>query len=95
MAALGERAALIAGLRRQYQLLGDPTALVDAYFDDPFDPHTIADLRPVAHRRAVVMAYIDNLLDWGDLLFRQYTAESVDEARMLYVLAWDLLGPRP
>ncbi|MGH3569430.1 MAG: hypothetical protein ACRDRH_26100, partial [Pseudonocardia sp.] len=93
--ALGERAALLAGLLRQYQLLGDPTALVEAYHDDPFDPHTIADLRPIAHRRAVVMAYIDNLLDWGDLLFRQYTAESVDEARMLYVLAWDLLGPRP
>jgi hypothetical protein len=94
LAALGERAALLAGLRRQYQLLGDPTALVEAYHEDPFDPHTIADLRPVTHRRAVVMAYVDNLLDWGDLLFRQYTAESVDEARMLYVLAWDLLGPR-
>ena len=52
-------------------------------------------MRPGAYRRAVVMAYIDNLLDWGDMLFRQYTAESVDEARMLYLLAYDLLGERP
>ena len=41
------------------------------------------------------MAYIDNLLDWGDMLFRQHTAETVDEARMLYVLALDLLGAPP
>jgi hypothetical protein len=49
----------------------------------------------VAYRRAVVMGYIDNLLDWGDMLFRQYTPESVDEARMLYILAFDLLGEPP
>jgi hypothetical protein len=92
---LQERTAVVAGLRRQYDYLGDRESLLEAYRNDPFDPHAIADLRPVAHRRAVVMAYIDNLLDWGDLLFRQYTPESVDEARMLYILAWDLLGKRP
>ena len=27
------------------------------------------------------MAYIDNLLDWGDMLFGQYTHESINEAR--------------
>ncbi|MFI6803021.1 Tc toxin subunit A-related protein [Streptosporangium canum] len=94
-AALGERIEMIARLRRQYDLMGDRRALIQAYLDDPFDPHTIAALRPEAYRRAVVMAYIDNLLDWGDMLFRQYTAETVDEARMLYVYAYDLLGPRP
>ncbi|MFE2756171.1 hemopexin repeat-containing protein [Actinosynnema sp. NPDC059335] len=92
---LQERTALIADLRRYYDLVGDRDSLVDAYRDDPFDPHAIADLRPVAYRRAVVMAYLDNLLDWGDMLFRQYTGESIDEARMLYVFAWDLLGLRP
>ncbi|QQQ78159.1 hypothetical protein IOD16_06715 [Saccharothrix sp. 6-C] len=90
-----ERAALIADLRRHYDLVSDRDRLVDAYRSDPFDPHAIADLRPVSHRRAVVMAYVDNLLDWGDMLFRRHTGESVDEARMLYVFAWDLLGLRP
>ncbi|MGW4963484.1 Tc toxin subunit A-related protein [Nonomuraea sp. NPDC004186] len=90
-----ERIALLGRLRQQYDLMGDRAALLKAYLEDPFDPHAIAELRPPAYRRAVVMAYVDNLLDWGDLLFRQYTAESVDEARMLYIFAYDLLGERP
>ena len=65
---------------------------IKRYLDDPFDPHAIAALRPTAYQKAIVMSYIDNLLDWGDMLFRQYTAESIDEARMLYTLASDLLG---
>ncbi|MBE1489282.1 hemopexin repeat-containing protein [Plantactinospora soyae] len=92
LASLGERVAVLAGLKKQFDVLGDREGLLKAYRDNPFDPHAIADLRPVAHRRAVVLGYIDNLLDWGDLLFGQYTPESVDEARMLYVLAYDLLG---
>src|SRR5260370_32041429 len=41
------------------------------------------------------MRYLDNLLDWGDMLFGQYTRESINEARMLYVEAWNVLGRRP
>ena len=33
------------------------------------------------------MAYLDNLIAWGDSLFRQDTGEAIDEAMMLYVLA--------
>src|SRR5690349_22851783 len=90
-----EQVDLIGELARRYRLSGDTDALLDAYRNDPFDPHAIARLRPAAYRRAVVMAYIDNLLNWGDLLFRQYTGESIDEARMLYIFAYDLLGARP
>lgn len=43
----------------------------------------------------MVMHYIDNLLAWGDNLFRQYTIEDIIEATMLYVLAYDLLGKYP
>jgi hypothetical protein len=93
--SLLEQVELIGRLGVQYTLMGDRTSLIEAYRDDPFDPHRIAALRPAAYRRTVVMAYIDNLLDWGDLLFRQYTGESIDEARMLYIYAYDLLGPRP
>ena len=94
LARVAERVGMVADLEKQFDLLGDRESLLAAYREDPFDPHAIADLRPVAHRRAVVMGYVDNLLDWGDLLFRQYTAETIDEARMLYVLAYDLLGER-
>ncbi|GAA3573423.1 hypothetical protein GCM10022419_062990 [Nonomuraea rosea] len=95
VAALGERTAVLADLEKQLQALGGRADLLEVYREDPFDPHAIARLRPVAYRRAVVMGYIDNLLDWGDMLFRQYTPESVDEARMLYILAFDLLGEAP
>lgn len=68
---------------------------IRAYQSDPFDPHKIAALRPLAYRKAFAMSYIDNLLEWGDNLFRQYTRETIGEATMLYVLAGDLLGKRP
>jgi Tc toxin complex TcA C-terminal TcB-binding domain/ABC toxin N-terminal region/Neuraminidase-like domain len=70
-------------------------AALDAYRFDPFNPHAIARLRPGSHKKAVVMRYIDNLLDWGDALFAEFTRESLNEATMLYVLAADILGPRP
>jgi hypothetical protein len=92
---LSEHSLLAADLQQQLDLIGDRDSLLAAYRDDPFDPHAIAALRPIAYRRAIVMAYIGNLLDWGDMLFTQYTPETVDEARMLYVYAYDLLGARP
>nr|WP_274602024.1 hemopexin repeat-containing protein [Pseudoalteromonas sp. S16_S37] len=70
-------------------------AQIRAYLEDPFDPHTIAGLRTIAYRRNIVMGYIDNIIDWGDALFRRYTRESINEARMLYMLAYDMLGKRP
>ena len=74
--------------------LTDPLALA-AYRADPFNPHAIARLRPGAYQKTIIMKYIDNLLDWGDSLFGRFTMESVNEATMLYVMAADILGPRP
>ncbi|MCF6442145.1 hemopexin repeat-containing protein [Pseudoalteromonas luteoviolacea] len=90
-----EGLALVAKLDRRIDLMSNYTAQLATYLDDPFDPHAIASLRPLAYRKAIVMRYIDNLLDWGDMLFRQYTRESINEARMLYILAYDLLGEKP
>lgn len=70
-------------------------AALTAYRNDPFNPHAIARLRLNAYQKSIVMKYIDNLLDWGDRLFTQFTTESVNEAMMLYVLATDILGERP
>ena len=49
----------------------------------------------MAFQKAVVMKYIDNLVTWGDSLFRRETREAVAEATQLYILAAKLLGPRP
>lgn len=87
----GFRGATIMSLRAT--LTSGPA--LDAYRDDPFSPHAIARLRPGAHQKAVVMRYVDNLIDWGDALFAEFTRESLNEATMLYVLAADILGPRP
>ncbi len=43
----------------------------------------------------VFMKYLDNVIAWGDQLFRQDTIESINESAQLYVLAANLLGPRP
>ena len=66
-----------------------------AWFEKPFSPHVIARLRFVAYQKTVVMKYIDNLLAWGDRLFRQDTMESIQEATQLYILAGNIMGPRP
>jgi hypothetical protein len=41
------------------------------------------------------MAYLDNLIAWGDSLFGQNTRESINEATQIYVLAKEILGPAP
>ncbi len=67
----------------------------EAWQNDPFRPHVIARFRQQAYMYKTVMAYLDNLIAWGDSLFRQDTGEAIDEAMMVYVLAANILGPRP
>ncbi|NQZ10930.1 MAG: hypothetical protein HRT35_27570, partial [Algicola sp.] len=86
---------IIKKLPIRYQAMQTQEGQIRAYLEDPLDPHAIAGLRNMAYRRNIVMNYIDNILDWGDALFRQYSRESINEARMLYTLANDLLGKRP
>ncbi|MBE3200237.1 MULTISPECIES: Tc toxin subunit A-related protein [Parafrankia] len=73
----------------------DNTDQLNAWKNNPFNPHLIARFRPVAYQKNVVMRYIDNLIAWGDSLFRRDTIESINEATTLYLLARELLGPRP
>jgi|GEM_PF-1136623 len=61
----------------------------------PFQPHRIARLRLIAYQKNVLMKYIDNLVAWGDQLFHRDTIEAINEATQLYILAANLLGPRP
>jgi hypothetical protein len=68
---------------------------ITAWRKKPFQPHVIARGRALAYQLNVVMKYLDNLLDWGDSLFRQDTIESMNEATQVYVLAANLLGRKP
>lgn len=66
-----------------------------AIMNNPFQPHKVARTRQVAYQYCVVMKYLDNLIAWGDRLFRQDTIESINEATLRYVLAANILGARP
>src|SRR6266702_5397942 len=68
---------------------------IGAWKDAPLRPHVIARYRQSSYMFKTVMAYLDNLIAWGDTLFRQDTGESINEATQLYVLAANILGPRP
>jgi hypothetical protein len=63
--------------------------------NNPFQPHFIAQYRTVAYQKAAVMKYVAHLVRHGDYLFRQHTRESVNEATQLYILAAEILGPKP
>lgn len=63
--------------------------------ENPFNPHRIAMNRVKAYQMATVMKYIDNLVEWGDQLFRRDTMESINEATQLYLLAAEILGRKP
>jgi hypothetical protein len=62
---------------------------------NPFHPHVVARSRASAYQWYVVMKYLDNLMAWGDSLFLADTQETINEARLCYVLAANILGPRP
>src|SRR6185295_10374768 len=70
-------------------------AEINEWRNNPFAPHVVARSRPVAYMKWVVMKYVDNLIAWGDSLFRQDSIESINQATQLYVLAGHILGPRP
>jgi hypothetical protein len=67
----------------------------EASCSTPFQPFAVARTRTVAFQYYVVMKYLDNLIGWGDSLFANMTVETVNEATLCYVLAANLLGPRP
>ncbi len=57
----------------------------------PFRPHAIARFRQSAYMFKTVMAYLDNIIAAGDNLFRQDTAESINQATQYFVLAANIL----
>jgi hypothetical protein len=68
---------------------------VDDWRRNPFQPHRIAQFRTVAYQKTTVMKYMDNLIAWGDNLFRTDTRENINTATQMYILAAEILGPKP
>lgn len=77
------------------ELQRDTIDSINAWKESPFRPHAVASYRQSAYMFKAVMAYLDNLIAWGDSLFRQDTRETINEATQLYVIAANILGPRP
>ncbi len=84
-------------LEKIFNLLKPNTAdaAISEWRNNPYMPHLVARSRPVAYMKWVVMKYLDNLIAWGDYLFRQDSIESINQATQLYVLAGHILRPRP
>ncbi len=82
------------GIKKLKDIYSDPNA-IEMYQRNPGNPHAIARLRIGAYQKNVVMKYLDNLMDWGDYLFQQYTPESTSEARHLYNIVKTILGDKP
>src|SRR5262249_1898916 len=70
-------------------------AVVNDWRKHPFQPWRVASTPRTAIQKAIVMKYLDVLVDWADSLFRQYTRETVNEAALLYMAAGRILGHRP
>ncbi len=82
----------LAGKKPGWQDFADQ---IEEWRRNPFNPHLIARLRITAYQKSVVTKYVDNLVAWGDQLFRRDTIEEINQATLLYVLAGEILGPRP
>ncbi|MCF7697251.1 hypothetical protein KPG66_14695 [Mycetohabitans sp. B2] len=61
----------------------------------PVDPDGVAAAYPVHYRKAVFMLMIRNLIARGDWAYRELTPDSLGEAKLWYMRALNLLGPRP
>ena len=77
------------------QLYQQTVNSINAWMQNPFQPWAVAKFRPTAYMLKTVMAYLDNLIAWGDSLFQQYTIETINEATQIYILAANILGDKP
>jgi hypothetical protein len=77
------------------ELYAETINSITAWQQNPFQPWAVAKFRPTAYMLKTVMAYLDNLIAWGDSLFQQYTIETINEATQIYIMAANILGPKP
>ncbi|WP_434648754.1 neuraminidase-like domain-containing protein [Pseudomonas sp. D1-2] len=61
----------------------------------PTDPDAIAYSTPRHYQMLIYLDYVDNLLAWGDWLYRQLTRDSLVAAKLQYLRAKNLMGEPP
>ncbi|MCK7318540.1 neuraminidase-like domain-containing protein [Enterobacter cloacae] len=59
------------------------------------DPDAISYAAPVHYRKAIYLFYIRNLIAHGDMLYRSLTRDALNEAKLVYIRALSLMGPKP
>jgi hypothetical protein len=67
---------------------------INQWQDNPFSPHVIARLRPVAYVKWAAIKYIEILIAYSDYYFTQNTLEMIPIAIQCYVLASHVYGLR-
>jgi hypothetical protein len=68
---------------------------VNAWRNNPNDPHTLAQIRVTPYMYVAFMRFLDNRMAWANYNFQQDTMESVNIAIQLYMSILDNLGPEP
>lgn len=62
---------------------------------DSVDPDAVAQADPLHYKVATFMSYLDLLIARGDAAYRQLERDTLNEAKMWYTQALDLLGDEP
>jgi hypothetical protein len=70
-------------------------AIDPAYENNSTDPDAIGYTAPIHFRMAIFLRYVDNLIAWGDRLFRQLDYDSMVAAKLNYSRALTLMGTEP
>ncbi|AWM93939.1 hypothetical protein DJ564_25745 [Pseudomonas sp. 31-12] len=66
-----------------------------AYENYSTDPDAIGYTAPIHFRMAIFLRYVDNLIAWGDRLFRQLDYDSMVAAKLNYSRASAMMGTEP
>lgn len=62
---------------------------------DSVDPDAVAQADPMHYKLATFMSWLDLLIARGDMAYRQLERDALNEAKMWYVQALDMLGGEP
>ncbi|MDR0217364.1 MAG: toxin [Enterobacteriaceae bacterium] len=62
---------------------------------DAVDPDAVAQNDPTHYKVATFMRLLDQLITRGDMAYRELTRDALNEAKMWYVRALELLGDEP
>ncbi|WP_410009509.1 neuraminidase-like domain-containing protein [Pantoea agglomerans] len=62
---------------------------------DSVDPDAVSQADPLHYKVATFMSYLDLLIARGDQAYRQLERDTLNEAKMWYVQALDILGDEP